>query len=129
MYFGPESVSVKQQLKSLAVPAPPSGSRSMVADPGSGLQEIISRLPDPSLTVVKTSLVGPGPSMAVMEISLTDPACDPLSPQRVSVPFEATLQPINSRLPLPLRTAVTMLLSSTAAIVTRLTDPACDPLS
>jgi hypothetical protein len=56
-----------------------------------------------------------------MEISLTDPACDPLSPHRARVPFEATLQAINSRLPLSLRTAVTMLLSSTGAIVTRLT--------
>ena len=95
MYFGPEFVSVKHELNSLAVPAPPAGSRSMLADPGFGLQEIISRFPEPSRTVVSTSFVGPGPSIAAMEISLTDPAWDPLSPQRVSVPFEATLQPIN----------------------------------
>ena len=96
---------------------------------GEGRQAISFKFPAPSTTLVRTSLVGFVPGIGVSAISVTAPAWDPLSAHRVIAPFDATPQPISSRLPLPLRTAVIMFDESMVVIVTQLTVPAWDPLS
>ena len=83
-------------------------------------------MPLPLQTAVTRS---PLPSAAgTSAISETAPAC-PVPGQRENWPAAETPQPISSRLPLPLRTAVSTLAESTAAIVTTLTCPAAVPLS
>ena len=100
----------------------------IVPSAGDSRQVISNRLPDPFWTAVRTSIVGPPLTMGNGD--LADRASLPRIPvPTLDVAVWGYVPAINSRLPLPLRTAVTTLDESSAVIVTRLTSPAWELLS
>jgi hypothetical protein len=107
-----------------------SGLRSAVPPPREGT--VRGHAPGDQFKIA-TVVANRGDDVAVVNRSdrdaAHDPACDPLSRRRESVPLDSKRHEISSRLPLPLRTAVTMMLEGSRAIAIRLASPAVVPPS